>query len=95
MTTTKRRHDMKRINLWAIIAFIASILSIAFVYKLIVAGALIIIGLFLGAVAIAQIIRHEENGLFLAVLSIIFSLVTLGLGIFLLVSHKISISNLL
>lgn len=83
---------MKKFNLLAIIAFLASILSLFVVFKILAAVILIVIGILLGAIAIAQIIKHDEDGLFLAILSIILSLGALAVGIYLMVYQSSSVS---
>jgi len=83
---------MKNFNLLAIIAFVASILSLFVVFKILAAVILIVIGILLGAVAIAQIIKHDEDGLFLAILSIILSLGALAVGIYLMIYQSSSVS---
>jgi len=71
-----------RFNPLAIMAFLASVLSLVVVLKITAGVILIAIGIILGAVALIQIIRHEEGGIYLAILSIIISIASLAIGIY-------------
>lgn len=82
----------RKINPWALLAFIASILSFTFVTKLIAVIVLIIITITFIAVAIAQIARREGGGLWFIIIAFVVSLAAIGFAIYLLQTPQTAIS---